>query len=671
MKRNMKKILSVFLAILLITAITPMTFAEESNISPREEVINTLIDEQNVPEDIAVDIVLEKEIPTTYSYVVYASTEDDLIAAFENPTVSFILVLNDITIFNTLELYRSISIFSAIPSGVTIKMSAENIPHFDAIGHSSTPSDYINLDFFNVTLTDSYNSNCIKAKNTAIKGVNILNTGESSLAAASISGENIDIIDSNIIGSYEGVNGGGIVSIKNTTISNTTGNAIWISGGSLDMRDSEIYDNGSGIFVAEWECVISNSKIYDNLGAGLTISNYGYENYISGTEIYDNTVGIAMSGSGTLKLDYCEIYGGETGILSGNETIIDINGTTIRDNLVGIDADYCRDISLLGTTIKENATIGIQVKNNGGEVKLVDSFVHTNGYGIKVSGGNLDIGFSSAIGNNTETGIDLEDCTVNIGGNTAIVGNGSEDSEVGGGIRATYTNHDDVFVVNGCRIEDNYSKKDGGGIYIHYNRDSGSDINLDGNTISGNVSDGNGGGVYFNGAKMNYLYMAGGKIENNEANNGGGMYFENPIHGEINGYERQPEIIDVDIIDNFAFDNGGGIYSARSMKYQFDKIQRNSAYSGGGIYMTGDADYIEIGGYVADNYAWRDGGGIYLEENVQLKQNGYLTITENSANNYGGGIYTYIMNQLEIREEFSDISSNTARRGGNDIYSVR
>ncbi len=121
------------------------------------------------------------------------------------------------------------------------------------------------------------------------------------------------------------------------------------------------------------------------------------------------------------------------------------------------------------------------------------------------------------------------------------------------------------------------------------------------------------------------LYMYGGNITGNTAENGAGIYCAANICIRIKGGS---------ITNNIATGNGGGIYCEGDMDIDDGNITGNTATIGGGIYVTkgsdtySDSDALRItGGNITGNTATEKGGGVYANHYVVLR--GYVNYIKN------------------------------------------
>lgn len=186
----------------------------------------------------------------------------------------------------------------------------------------------------------------------------------------------------------------------------------------------------------------------------------------------------------------------------------------------------------------------------------------------------------------------------------------------------------------------------GAGIYIYSN----STVYVVSNTIAYNATPfGWGGGIY---VAWGLISILDNDIHHNQAGNpayrmpdGGGIHIEGASGGTIAGNT---------IHDNWAVDQGGGIFSKSSVQVSNNRIENNSASIGGGLSLWGSGAAGQIAG---NTIAQNNGGGIYLWYYAcpTISAN---TITANS----GGGLI--IVDGAAPAVSANLILSNTASYGG-------
>jgi parallel beta-helix repeat protein len=161
----------------------------------------------------------------------------------------------------------------------------------------------------------------------------------------------------------------------------------------------------------------------------------------------------------------------------------------------------------------------------------------------------------------------------------------------GGGI---YNAYGATLTVSGCTISNNVADYDGGGIYNDY----GATLTVSGCTLSGNDSgfDGySGGGIYNGGTAM----VSNSTLSNNVA--AGGDYGEGYGGGIYNAYRATLTVSGCTISNNFVEGVGGGIYNDLTNGYGTLTVS-NTTFSGNSDNVYGGYGYNISGPYT-------DGGG--------------------------------------------------------------
>lgn len=249
---------------------------------------------------------------------------------------------------------------------------------------------------------------------------------------------------------------------------------------------------------------------------------------------------------------------------------------------------------------------------------------------------------------------------------------------------------------------------------IRTNGSAVSDIYLTGVTVQKNYSNGNGGGIYWNGAGKNTtkcVFNGCTFTQNESRESGGAMMLESTF-----SFDGAQTVISY----NKASTNGGGIYinsykgnaftPAANDKYQMIyeltsavNISHNTAQEGGGIYFNFDSyklnsdftseaknnpntevitDIYVTGATISNNKATSDkGGGMFINNTTDkwtgnkrtIVYNFYLNsgIFENNTAKNGGAIYTHNVKEIKNTATDADLltmSSNTASNYGGAIY---
>ncbi len=174
----------------------------------------------------------------------------------------------------------------------------------------------------------------------------------------------------------------------------------------------------------------------------------------------------------------------------------------------------------------------------------------------------------------------------------------------------------DKFIMYGGEISNNTSADDGGGVMAWGSRAS---VTMYGGIISGNTANGNGGGICTN----NSLAISGNSvIKNNEAVNGGGVYFYGYYSSDILTISDTAKIA-----DNTATGDGGGICckNGGALTVNGGGITGNTATgNGGGVYFNGSGgSSFTISGGVEISGNKKAG----TDNNVYLPTSKYITIT--------------------------------------------
>lgn len=281
--------------------------------------------------------------------------------------------------------------------------------------------------------------------------------------------------------------------------------------------------------------------------------------YVSFGQVMSNTV----SGNGIVNVAPTTQQGG--GI---HATASEVINNFVSNNEAHFDGGgiYATGSTLTGNIVSSNSAI------DGGGLYVSGSTVKENtisGNSAWVGGGIHSLGNSTVTNNTVSNNVSTRDFQFDDGG---------------GGIRA------EGGTVENNQVTNNSAAHQGGGIYA---------INA---IVTGNSIDGNsaslGGGVFGTDARISVNEIDG----NNASGDGGGIYAEG-----------QSTVISNNVTNNFAA-QGGGVYGEKTFsgtpELSGNKVQDNEANSGGGIY---DIESIVRGNTVISNTATADGGGIYAE----------------------------------------------------------
>ena len=162
----------------------------------------------------------------------------------------------------------------------------------------------------------------------------------------------------------------------------------------------------------------------------------------------------------------------------------------------------------------------------------------------------------------------------------------------------------------------------------------------------------NGGGITVaTGGKL--TLNTGSVIKNCKGNLGGAIYLSADSALTMKGGE---------ITGNTATGNGGGIYSAGSIEITAGRIEGNSGSWGGGIYS--ESSLTIDGGEVSGNTALF-GGGIFIPDKDITFTMSAGVVSENTASNNGGGIFSW---SKTLNMTGGEVSGNTAKTNGGGMY---
>lgn len=292
---------------------------------------------------------------------------------------------------------------------------------------------------------------------------------------------------------------------------------------------------------------------------------------------------------------------------------------------------------------------------------IYDSVSHVNGGAVCVT-------------DNTDWEVNIENCEIR--GNIA---------EQGGGIASYIPDYSgtgtNTINIRRCIIEDNETvyvdgeSPHGGGMYLDETVGVIEDNEiLHNQTYMGDpYKSGYGGGIY---AIFSSPHISHNRIrskpedywdgDGNRAYNGGGIY----IHSD--SALAGPVIIDQgnEIAQNYAGAAGGGIYiwSGAEVIVEDNHIFINDVETNGGGIFSNQGEPTIRGNYIVGNYAYNDGGGIYIQDSVttSFRIEGLNRVFANEAHGNGGGIYTQGANSnstLEDNQVWGNIAAD-----GDGIY---
>lgn len=404
---------------------------------------------------------------------------------------------------------------------------------------------------------------------------------------------------------------------------------------------------GGGVYIYRGTFIMDGGNIIDNDGTNTSAAIYVYSGTltINGGVIAGNGTGVALSsqfvaeryGEITFTLNDGRIVHNGTGMSVCTTENIDIdfqmNGGTVEYNNRGI-YDWETRLYLEGGSISHNTKYETAAGAGVGD-----------GAGIYAYGGSIYVTGTTKIQYNYADGdgggIYGQYTTVHVEDNADISYNRADairsDSYGGGGICLVSANA--FAYIGGGNIHDNYTPKNGGGIYIA-------------------------GAVVYDWLSE----WTGGTIENNVADqNGGGLYLGSAWNLSLEENEYNLEIAGTIIRGNEAAQNGGGVYVSEKSAILLQgsnaaQIEKNEAQNGGGIYVQGRVRLNQ--GTISGNTSTADGGGVYVEGALEFRDG---VITGNQAQN-GAGIAN---KGITTVEKGGQLYKNVATNGGNEFYNVQ
>ena len=261
--------------------------------------------------------------------------------------------------------------------------------------------------------------------------------------------------------------------------------------------------------------------------------------------------------------------------------------------------------------------------------------------------------------------------------NTDVLYNYAGEHGAGIGIVSARNTH--VTIGNGSRIEHNYTDGEGGGISFDGANRAGavesSSLSITGkSSVSNNYAGSNGGGIFI-GENNTHLTINASAVDGNKtAGSGGGVYFAG-----FSGFE----MTNASVSNNSAGSYGGGLcYDAHRITYDMLSIQTSialksgskvngntAAKDGGGIYLNDWTNLTLSDKSVVSSNSAKNGGGIYTDDDdTKVTLETQAVIQENKATSNGGGLYVNAKNTDVTLSGASKISSNTAEGSGGGIY---
>lgn len=399
----------------------------------------------------------------------------------------------------------------------------------------------------------------------------------------------------------------------------------------------------------------------------------------------NNTV-LRQNGAADFRL--LSVLGGE---LSINETTFSGGKLPSTDHGAGIYVNQYASLSLLNATLSGNSSAGSGAAlYSKGTVTMSNSVITNNTAGSDGGGILLREGDDTYTGHLTLTDTDVTHNEAKDGGGIYAVGAGVSITINGGSI-----SHNRAYRPTS---ESNYAFEGGGGIHTIRSQLTITDTLLSYNqAIFGFNQTGRfarGGALMLN--RSENTQLTGVVMEKNLAQRGGGGYIarcndsaivdstvsantaQEHGGGIVANYNRGGGLTldNVDVINNSAGGNGGGIYAPGDFLHVHSStISGNSAVNGGGIaadkFVVRAANINLMDSTVSSNFASGDanavrsgGGGIYIDEsNLTLER---TKILSNRSDAQGGGVMMRRFNTLQMT--YSTVDGNSATSWGGGMF---
>ncbi len=426
-------------------------------------------------------------------------------------------------------------------------------------------------------------------------------------------------------------NGGAIANYGTLEISGDY-NTLWIEENTASEYGGAIFnaatlDISGGIFSNNR--AYYNGVIFNEKGATLTISggDFSYNSADNGGVIF-NEEGATLTISGG-KFSNNRAYDG--GVIANRGTMEisgDYDTLRIEENTASHNGGVIFNEEGATLTISGGNFLNNSAAHNGGAIfNDIDAT-------LTISGGNFSNNRADenggVIANRGTMKISGDYDTLRIEQNTANITGGAVSNEAG----ATLT-------ISGGDFSNN--RADNGGAVSN---EDGATLTISGGDFSNNRADN--GGVIFNAASLD---ISGGDFSNNSAENGGVIF--NAAWLDISGGD----------FSNNRADNGGVVFNAAWLDISGGDFSKNRAENGGAIFNDFGATQAIVGGNFSKNNSTKNGGAIFNDFGATQAIVGGA-FRKNSANN-GGAFANYGI--TEISGE-TTISENSANRFGGAYF---
>jgi parallel beta-helix repeat protein/predicted outer membrane repeat protein len=408
-----------------------------------------------------------------------------------------------------------------------------------------------------------------------------------------------------------------------------------------EIDENDVDDDGDGYTENEGDCDDTDA---DNSPDGEEDPDDGEDNDCDGYTdevevcdgVYDNVQEALDDASDGGTVLICPGIYTENLVVSNKELlVVGIDGaesTTINGGSNGsstITLGNNAEVDFQGLTITggETPSNGGGIVCSGGELGLIDAVVTANtadgtGGGISATNCDVDISGTTISGNTAASfggGVYLSDTRGDIENSVIDSNTGFE----GGGVFAYDTNTDftNNTISNNLattELEDDWGPGGGGGGMWLY-----TDATIEGNTVSGNTSQYNGGGIYC--------------------------------------YYGSPDMLSNTVQSNISWEDGAGVFLNRpsSPLFQGNTVDANEAYDdGGGLRIYYGSNTQVLNNTFSNNIANDDGGGAKFSHSEHYFEGN--TVTGNSTGDAGGGLE---LDNDSTHVEDNTFTGNTAGRG--------
>ncbi|MBD5443691.1 MAG: right-handed parallel beta-helix repeat-containing protein [Treponema sp.] len=482
----------------------------------------------------------------------------------------------------------------------------------------------------------------------------------------------------------------GDVSSEVKDVSQSMSKTVYVRGSGAGWYDVSDYkntatasDENSGSFLAPLATI---QKAIDKIIA-INDGSSAYTIYVDGT--LDGMTAAKLGDNG--MADFINLN------KNLNLTIKTLSSTATLDAGARLDSDGTATVEGIGKRViyakPAYGTLNLTLEN----LTITGGNSSEEGGGIYVYGGTLDMKNCKVEGNITK-GYRGGGISVVSGGNVIMDGGTISRNEVRGATSSNQNYGGGVYVSSGrfimkgdaiiseniLAVADDATSRYGGNVYV-----STGTFEMEGGTISGGNAK-YGAGVYVYSGEFT---MKGGEISGGNANSygGGGIYNDAGMltiesGTKISGCESGlwgggiynggtgTAVINGCTIESCKAKGtssnvgGGGIFSAGTLTVTGGTIYKCTAESnGGGLFLNGSQ--CTVAGVTISECTATYGGGVGLYTNATFTMEDGTIISENTASEYGGGVYVYgSTNGNTFTMTGGTISENTAQQHGGGVF---